>query len=163
MATNAQAAPPAPPPPRVSRLVIALVAALSICTLGLLAYVLRGGIGPLAGSAGPAAAAPEKPIFVTLEPVTVNLQGEGRSRFLHIGLALRVRDEQTQARIAEAMPELRSRLLLLLSNRVPESLLSPQDKAKLADEIRDELNRPLAAGSPPQGIAAVAFNAFVVQ
>jgi flagellar FliL protein len=145
----------------LTKRVIGLLAVLCICTLGMAAYFLLGGIDLLPGTA--AAAAAQKPIFVTLEPVTVNLQSDGRGRFLNLGLALRVQDEQAQARIVEAMPELRSRLLLLLSNRQPESLMAPQDKAKLAQEIRAELNRPVAAGSPPLGIAAVAFNAFVVQ
>jgi flagellar FliL protein len=67
---------------------------------------------------------PEKPIFVALEPLTVNLQSEGRPRFLHVGMALKVRDEQAKAQIVEFMPELRSRLLMLLSNRPPESLVT---------------------------------------
>ena len=28
----------------------------------------------------------EKPIFVTMEPLTVNLQSEGRGKFLHVGI-----------------------------------------------------------------------------
>ena len=68
-----------------------------------------------------------------LDPLTVNLQSEGRGRFLQIGMALRVRDEQTKAQLVEFMPEVRSRLLLLLSNRAPDSIVSPEDKAKLAE------------------------------
>ncbi|KLN52246.1 flagellar basal body-associated protein FliL [Variovorax paradoxus] len=117
-------------------------------------------------SAEPAAAAapvPEKPIFVTLEPLTVNVQSEGRGRFLHVGIALKVRNEQAKARIVEFMPEIRSRVLLLLSNRPPESLVTTEDKARLAEEIRVELSRPLGAGLPPQEIASVSFSTFVVQ
>lgn len=104
-----------------------------------------------------------KPIFVTLEPLTVNMQSEGRGRFLHIGMALKVHNEEAKAQIVEFMPELRSRLLLLLSNREPATLLSTEDKARLAEEIRVELNRPLAADAKPQDIASVSFNTFVVQ
>jgi flagellar FliL protein len=116
-----------------------------------------------AAPAAPAAAVPEKPIFVTLEPLTVNVRSDGRPRFLHVGMALKVRDEQTKARITEFMPEVRSRLLLLLSNRPPESLVTTEDKARLAEEIRFELSRPLGAGIPPQEIASVSFNTFMVQ
>ena len=156
-------APVPPSPARSSKLWIGLL--------------IAGLAGPLAAAGGifllrerasaePAAAAapvPEKPIFVTLEPLTVNVQSEGRGRFLHVGMALKVRDEQAKARIVEFMPEIRSRVLLLLSNRPPESLVTTADKARLAEEIRVELSRPLGAGLPPQEIASVSFNTFVVQ
>jgi len=116
-------------------------------------------------SAAPAEAAkppPEKPIFVTLEPMTVNLQAEGR-KYLHVGMSLKVKDEAAKAQIVEFMPELRSRALLLLSNRTPDTLMSTEDKSRIADEVRNELNRPLNDTLPPQGIASVSFNTFVVQ
>ena len=49
------------------------------------------------------------------------------------------------------MPELRSRTLMLLSNRTADSLVSPDDKSKLAEEIRSELNRPLNDDLPDAG------------
>ncbi|WP_242630903.1 flagellar basal body-associated FliL family protein [Variovorax paradoxus] len=115
-----------------------------------------------AESAAPALV-PDKPIFVTLDPLTVNVQSEGRARFLHVGMALKVRNEQAKAHVVEYMPEVRSRLLLLLSNRPPESLVTTEDRARLAEEIRLELSRPLAAGFPPQEIGSVSFNTFMVQ
>lgn len=165
MATSPSVAvPPVPPATgRSSKLVIVL---LSVALVGVLAAA--GGYyfmtqREAAAPAAPAAAVPEKPIFVTLDPLTVNVRSDGRPRFLHVGMALKVRDEQTKARIVEFMPEVRSRLLLLLSNRPPESLVTTEDKARLAEEIRFELSRPLGAGVPPQEIASVSFNTFMVQ
>ena len=100
---------------------------------------------------------------MTLEPITVNLQSEGRSRFLHVGMALKVRDAKAKAQVVEFMPELRSRALLMLSNRQPDTLQSTEDKARLANEILAELSRPLNDSLPPQAIVSVSFNAFVVQ
>lgn len=119
----------------------------------------------LRGNAVQAAPAPKpvKPIFVTLEPLTVNVLPDARQRFLHVGVTLKVNDEKAQARINEAMPELRSRLLLLLSNRDPAGLASLQDKLALAEQIKNELNRPVANGLPAQGIQDVGFTAFVLQ
>jgi flagellar FliL protein len=134
---------------------------LSIGTALAYAYVLRDG-----KTAEPSASTKlqEKPIFVALEPMTVNLQSEGeRAKFVHLGVVLKVRDEKAKAQITEFMPELRSRILLLLSNRQPGSLMSPEDKSRLTDEIRAEFNRPLATGSPSQGVVSVSFNTFVVQ
>jgi flagellar FliL protein len=78
-------------------------------------------------------------------------------------MALKVRSEPAKAQIVEFMPELRSRALMLLSNRAPDTLVSTDDKEKLAEEIRVELNRPLTKDLPEQGIAGVSFNTFVVQ
>jgi len=149
--------------PRSSKLLIGLLIGVGLLAAGAVAYVV---LVPKAAGAHQAEAAkpvPEKPIFVTLEPFTVNLQGEGRAKFLHVGMALKVRGEPSKAQINEFMPELRSRALMLLSNRTADSLVSPDDKSKLAEEIRSELNRPLNDDLPDQGITSVAFNTFVVQ
>lgn len=157
MATSPNASSAAP---RSSKLLIGLLIGISLLAAGAVAYVF---VAPKAAQAEAAKPAPEKPIFVTLEPFTVNLQGEGRAKFLHVGMALKVHGEPSKAQIVEFMPELRSRALMLLSNRTADSLVSPEDKNKLAEEIRTELNRPLNGDLPEQGIASVAFNTFVVQ
>jgi flagellar protein FliL len=160
MATSPSLTQVAPSAPRSSKLLIGLLIAVSLCALGGGGYALSRSNLFAREAAAPV---PQKPIFVTLEPLTVNVQSEGRGRFLHIGMALKVRDEQAKAQLVEFMPELRSRLLLLLSNRQPESLLSTQDKARLAEEIRTELNKPLGPNLPAQDISSVSFNTFVVQ
>jgi flagellar FliL protein len=167
MATSPTAAIPTVPPAtgRSSKLVIVLlsVALATVLTGGGVYYLMNQREAAPDAAAAPAVVVPEKPIFVTLEPLTVNVRGDGRPRFLHVGIALKVRDEPTKTRVVEFMPEVRSRLLLLLSNRPPESLVTTDDKARLAEEIRFELSRPLGAGSPPQDIASVSFNTFMVQ
>jgi len=115
------------------------------------------------GKSAAAAPVPETPIFVALEPFTVNLQADDRDRFLHIGLTLKVADAKTQAQIIQYLPETRSRILSLLSNRDPAALVTADDKNKLAAEILKALNKPLASSQPPQHITNVLFTAFVVQ
>lgn len=169
MATStpvATAIPGAPPASRrSSKLLIGLAIAVGLAAVAAAAYTfVPRFMNPTSDAAAPAkVAAPEKPIFLMLEPLTVNLQSEGRARFLQIGMALRLPDEQTKAQIVEYMPELRSRLLMLLSNRTPDTLVTPEGKARLAEEIRNTLNTPLAVGQPPLGISNVSFNTFVVQ
>lgn len=157
MSVTAEAAPQ--PKSRKRKLLIALAAGTALVLAGGLFYVVGGG----GVQAAPSAPKAVKPIFITLEPLTVNLHSESRGRFLHVGVSLRMPDEKSQARVNEALPELRSRLLLLLSDRDPALLATPADKIRLAEQIRDELNRPIVPGLPPHGITAVSFNAFVVQ
>ena len=151
----------AAPSSRSPKLLINVLGAVTVCALA------GGGYFYLAANkkaeAEPVAKVAEKPIFVALEPFTVNLQSEGRARFLHLGIALKVKDEKAKAQVVEFMPELRSRVVLLLSNRQPETLVAPEDKAKLAEEIRTAINAPLSADLQPQGVNGVSFNTFVVQ
>lgn len=120
-----------PAPARSSKLLIWIVVAVGLAAAaGAAAYFLlpRFTGGGASAAEAPKPSAPEKPIFVMLDPLTVNLQAEGRSRFLQIGMALRVRDERAKAQIVEFMPELRSRLLVLLSNRPPSRWSRPKTR-----------------------------------
>lgn len=112
-----------------------------------------------------AAAAPvaEIPIFIALEPFTVNLQSEGRPRFLHIGVTLKVSNTKSQEQVNQYLPEARSRVLMLLSNRKPESLSTQDDKNQLSAEILKTLNKPFSPSQTPQQITDVVFTAFVLQ
>lgn len=113
--------------------------------------------------AAPAAPVVPAPIFVTLDSFTVNLKSEDGDRFLHTGLSVKVADAQTQARLAEYLPEARSRILLLLSSKQPQDLATVEGKRKLAQEIRQTLNQPFAAALPAQQVLDVLFTSFVVQ
>ena len=56
------------------------------------------------------------PVFTRIEPFTVNLADDRYgSRLLYTGITLRVGNEQSKTIIEEHMPQVRSRLLILLS------------------------------------------------
>lgn len=114
--------------------------------------------------AGEAAVAKvEEPIFISLEPFTVNLQPNGRSRFLHVAVTLKMTDAKSQGRLVQYSPEVRSRVLNVLSNRMAESLLSVDEKAALAADILTALNQPFAPNQLPQQITSVMFTTFMLQ
>jgi len=119
--------------------------------------------GRAAGPAHPAEPVAEKAIFVPMEPITVNVQSEGRARFLHVGLILKVNSEPAKTKLVDLMPELRSRVLLLLSNRAADTLVTAEDRTRLAGEVLKELNREPAANEAFVKVAGVSFNSFVVQ
>jgi len=114
-------------------------------------------------SSRPAVVEPEKPIFMALEPFTVNLKTEERDRYLHIGITLKLADPGTQAQMTQYLPELRSRILLLLSSHTPESLVSVESKNMLAAEILRTANLSFAPSQPQQKVTDVVFTAFVIQ
>lgn len=158
MATIANDAPAVPKKSRLGLILIVLTATLAAAGAAYYFTFMQN-----YGKSAAAAPMPDTPIFVALEPFTVNLQADDRDRFLHIGLTLKVADAKTQAQIIQYLPETRSRILSLLSNRDPASLVSADDKSKLAAEILKALNKPLAGSQPPQHITNVLFTAFVVQ
>src|SRR5690554_4727400 len=107
---------------------------------------------------------PMAPIFVKVGPMTVNLSGHAYSeRLLYAGLALRVDDERSGMVLRTHMPELHSRLLLLLSGQSAEQLITPGGKEALADSILAMLAQPLAEDLPPAAVSAVLFTDFIVQ
>ena len=166
MATSAPAAPAAAPArrgPSLVKVLIGAVAAIVLAGAGGGAWYVLG--RPAAAQQEAAGPAPESaaPIFVKVAPLTVNLQAQDDARFLHLGMTLRVRDERSRELVTGYMPELRSRALLLLSNRNPETLVTPEDRTRLAEELHAGLDRPLGENLPAPGIDGVTFDTFVVQ
>jgi flagellar FliL protein len=88
------------------------------------------------------AAKAEPPVFFTLEPFVVNLAGE-ETRYLQVGIDLKVADSHVIEKIKLHMPEIKNGVLLLLSSKKPEELSSLDGKNQLRGEIRDAVNRPL--------------------
>lgn len=137
--------------------------------LGLLLVVLGGGGAAawyyLKGSGdGHAEAKPAKvepPQFVPLETFTVNLQDS--EQYLQVDITLQVPDAASVDAVKQHMPRVRSRLLALLSSKHAEELFTPEDKARLAQEIRAEIMKPLHPSIQPPKVDDVLFTSFVIQ
>jgi flagellar FliL protein len=108
-------------------------------------------------------AAVPAPIFIPIEPFTVTVQSPDRERMVHVALTLRVSDEQSRQRIEKYMPEVRSRILLLMSSQTPEVLQTPQGKVDLSGAILKTVNKPFSPIPDGQYVTDVLFTAFVVQ
>lgn len=88
-------------------------------------------------------AADKATVFFPLDQFTVNLQPEEGQQFLQVAITLKVVNQQTADAIKAALPEVRSRVLLLLSSKKPSQIASLQGKAKLAEDIIREVEAPL--------------------
>src|SRR5206468_1618094 len=84
-------------------------------------------------SAGHTVAVAEKkaPVFVNMEPFTVNLQPENGDHYLQVGVVYQVTDDKATDTMKTYMPVIRSRLLLLLSAKRPSELATGEGKKKL--------------------------------
>ena len=105
---------------------------------------------------------PKPPVFERLESFTVNLAGEG-DHYLQVEISLKISDVKIGEDIKLYMPEIRDRVLRLLSSKHAEELSTPEGKAKLSEEIRVQANKPLNLQSPNEGVLGVFFTSFVIQ
>lgn len=181
---------PAPAPKKSGKLLliilIVLVLVLIVVAGAVAVLVLMKSKGGDSGHAGEAqhAAAPapapivttidlsKPPSFVTLEPFTVNLQRDEGDHYLQAVVVLRVNDAKTAESLKGFMPEIRHRINLLLSSKLPSELASIDGRETLAIEIVDQSNDALGfpppreanRRAPPTGpIQAVLFNSFIIQ
>ena len=61
------------------------------------------------------------------------------------------------------LPEVRSRMLLLLSRQDATKLATDEGKKQLAADIKATLSAPLIAGQPKQDITDVLYTAFILR
>lgn len=105
----------------------------------------------------------QSPIFVEVEPFTVNLADDRASRLLYTGITLRVGNEESKTILEEHMPQVRSRLITVLSAMQASELTSPEGKELLSQRISNRLEVPLAENQPPLELREVLFTEFIVQ
>jgi flagellar FliL protein len=167
MATSAPRAVPRParPAPAVSpeapvekksgRIVLwILLVALLLAGTGAGAWYLMN------QSAKPAPLAP--PVFVVLEPFTVNLQDNG-GEYLHLSITLQVADNTQADQLKLYLPQLRSRLLMLLSSQKSAELSTVEGKKKLSADIAAQSSLPFTPQGAPHKVSNVFFTSFVIQ
>ncbi|GLU33987.1 flagellar basal body-associated protein FliL [Trinickia caryophylli] len=164
MATTTATQQPVATPPKSAKLKrILLIVLIALVAAGAAAggtYFFLAKHGPSKPVAPPP---PPPPVFFALEPMTVNLLSDDGQHYLRVGLTLKIADEKMQARLTEHMPELRSRILLDLSNKHPEDLSTLDGKRALADELKKLIEEPTDHGAPPIEVKDVLFTEFVVQ
>lgn len=112
------------------------------------------------------------PTFVPLDPFTVNLRGDEGDHYLQVAVVLRVSDPKIGEGLKGFMPEIRHRINLMLSSKLPSELSTSEGREILAATIVDETNAAL--GFPVQvdargrttsagPVQAALFNSFIIQ
>jgi flagellar protein FliL len=163
-APKAEAAAEAAPKKGKGKLiVIAAVALVVLAGGGAGAWVLLKGKGHDSKSAHKKEEKKTPPVFVNLEPFTVNLQEQDDAHFLQTEIVLQVTDDKIVEPIKVQMPIIRSGILLLLSSKSAHDLGSAQGKRKLAQEIIGEIRKHLALVDAKGGVENILFSSFVIQ
>ncbi len=198
MSTTANAvapgAPPAKKPGRKKLLIVALAAVvLLLLAAGAAVWLLRAQAddtdeGPSANGAAAtrhgAKSAP--PVFMPLDPFTVNLADKDTDRYAQIAVTLEIEDSHFGDQLRQYMPAIRNNILMALAQKTAAELLTPEGKEKLARQIQRETLRPLGisvddpaddatddparkktrhrkAGPPAYPVRSVQFASFIIQ
>ena len=91
------------------------------------------------------------PVFLPLDAFTVNLKVEEVPQFLQVGLTLKVTDAAAVDQLKLFMPEIRDRILRLLSSQKASVLLTLEGKGALATDIVTSINAIVAPAPAPAG------------
>lgn len=121
------------------------------------------------------------PTYLPLDNMVVNLADPGGERVAQIGITLEVTDAHAVDSVKGFLPTIRSGVLMLISQRTAEELLSAEGKQKLAKDIlreaaipfggengeHDEAEKPKSkkkkAAHAEFPIVGVLFSSFIVQ
>jgi flagellar FliL protein len=90
------------------------------------------------------------PVFVSLEPFTVNLADRDADRYAQVAVTLELTDATLEPQIKSYMPAVRHNILLALSDRTAGELLARDGKQALAERIRRETARALGYKVPSE-------------
>lgn len=82
-------------------------------------------------------APPKTPLFVVLEPFTVNLHRDSsdNDQYLQLGITLKAFESDIESKIKTNLPEIRSKILQLLTTKTATELLTAAGKKQLVTEI----------------------------
>ena len=83
------------------------------------------------------------PVFLPIDPFTVNLNDRETDRYAQVQVTLEVVDQKTADTLKNYMPSIRSGVLMVLSNKSAQEMLSREGKERLQKEIQAEALRPL--------------------
>jgi flagellar protein FliL len=117
-----------------------------------------------AGAANASAPPPSRPpVFMNLDPFTVNLLEEDGEHYLQTSIVFQVSDEKAVETMKSYLPVIRNRVLMLLSSKRPSDLSSPAGKAKLVEELTAAVRESVPGTTPERGIMQAYLGSFVVQ
>ena len=107
--------------------------------------------------------APKEPVFVKLETFTLNLDPTDGEKYLQTDITLNVASKEEAELLEVHMPQVRNRVLMLLSSKKASDISSMEGKKALSNEIAVQINQPFVNKGKPQKVTGVFFTSFVIQ
>jgi len=78
-------------------------------------------------------------LYFPLDPMVINLTDLGGDRFAQLGITFQIREEKSAEAIKKMLPTIRSAILITMSQKSSDELLSRPGKEKLALDILAEV------------------------
>ncbi|MDB6083130.1 MAG: hypothetical protein JWN43_1011 [Gammaproteobacteria bacterium] len=116
----------------------------------------------VAGGHGDASAGKSSLFYAIDPPLVVNFEDGSVVRFLQISMEVMVHDQKAIESVQKNMPLIRNNLLLVMSNRDYQSMMSRDGKDKLRQEALAEI-RAVQKKQGGEDVDDVLFTSFVVQ
>jgi len=105
------------------------------------------------------------PVYIALDAFVVNLGSENGGPFLQLTISVEVEDLHMGDKLKKNTPKLRNNVIMLLSGKKADELITKEGKVGLANEVRDLMNEVLEPGSKgSEGpVKEVLFTSFIIQ
>ncbi|MFP4161784.1 MAG: flagellar basal body-associated protein FliL [Ectothiorhodospira sp.] len=146
---------------RLKLIVLLLVSSLLAAGMGGGAAWYFLGEGQLQDPSEPESREPH--YFALDPPLVVNFEGNGRVRFLQVGVVLMAHDPSVLEAARGHLPAIRNDLMLLFGDERYEDLLTPEGKEAVRQEALEAVREVLMDRGKPADIQAIYFNSFVMQ
>ena len=152
MATKSEAADVAKAPAKSNKMLFIIIGAVLLLGGGGAFFFISkqraaAENGDEAAPAKVAHAAPKTPpAYLPLDNMVVNLADPGGEKVAQVGITLEVADAHASDSVKAYLPTIRSGILILISQRTSEELLSQDGKEKLAKDILREAAIPFGGG-----------------
>ncbi len=118
---------------------------------------------PAGGGHGEGAGQPQQALFYAIDPpLVVNFEDGSVVRFLQISMEIQAHEQKAIESVQKNIPLIRNNLLLLMSNRNYQALMSREGKEKLRQEALAEVRAVQKKEGGPD-VDDLLFTSFVVQ
>ena len=101
------------------------------------------------------------PVYIAIDTLTVNLKDS--RQYLQLTISLQLKNGEDSALIKLYMPQVRTRALIILSNKKPEDVISAEGKLALLEELKTITEKPFTDKLEPIEILDVSFTSFIIQ
>jgi flagellar protein FliL len=104
-----------------------------------------------------------EPVFVKLDTFTVNLNPEEGEKYLQVDITLNATEQNDADVIEKYEPQVRNRVLMILTSKLASEISSMEGKQALSEEITESINAPYSEGAEPLKVTEAFFTSFVIQ
>ena len=147
-----------------SKLPLIIIAAVVVLALagGGAWFFLKGDSGEVDEKAKAKTSAIEAiPVYMAIDTLTVNLKDS--RQYLQLTISLQLKNTEDSGLIKLYMPQVRTRALIILSNKKPEDVISAEGKLALLEELKTITEKPFTEKLDPIEILDVSFTSFIIQ